>query len=63
MVRIGVGQFLPGQLVSNPLGSMNSSFIDTNDYASLQGGFPAAIKDMSQAYSSLNYGYDQGGIR
>lgn len=68
VVRIGVGHFLPGGNITNPLGSMNASFIDTNDYASLQGGFPAAVKDMSQAYASLNYGqsyggYDQGGLR
>jgi hypothetical protein len=59
--------FLPGGNVSNPMGSMNTSYIDGNDYASLQGGFPAAVKDMTQSYASLNYsqnyGYDQRGLR
>lgn len=39
---------------------MNSSFIvDHTDYQSLQ-GFPAAVKDLTQSYASLNYGQAYG---
>lgn len=57
--RVSAGRFLPGGDVSNPLRSMNTSFIDNTDYQSLQ-GYPSVGKDLNQAYSSLNYNHSYG---
>ena len=46
---------MSGGIVTNPLGSLNSSFIDnTNEYQSLQQSYQTIGKDYNQAYSSLN---------
>lgn len=57
MSRLSSSRFIPGGDVTNPMRGMNSSFIDSTDYQSLQ-GFPSVGKDLSQAYGSLSYGYD-----
>lgn len=66
MSRASTNRFLPGGNVSNPLGSLNSSFIDnTNDYHSLQPSYHAIGKDYNQhPYASLslnNQNYDMYG--
>lgn len=55
--RASTSRFLPGGNITNPLRSMNSSFIDNTDYQSLQ-GFPAAVKDLTQTYASMSYNQD-----
>lgn len=54
--RASTSRFMSGGIVTNPLGSLNSSFIDnTNDYQSLQQPYQSIGKDnYNQAYSSLN---------
>ena len=53
--RASTSRFMSGGIVTNPLGSLNSSFIDnTNDYQSLQQPYQTIGKDYNQAYSSLN---------
>lgn len=51
MIRLG--RFLPGGDISNPLRSMNSSFVDHTDYQSLQAA-PYG-QDMNSSYASLNF--------
>lgn len=57
--RANAGRFLPGGDVTNPIRSMNSSFVDNTDYQSFQ-GYPLASKDLNQAYSSLNFNQSYG---
>ena len=46
---------MSGGIVTNPLRSLNSSFIDnTNEYQSLQPSYQAIGKDFNQTYASLN---------
>jgi hypothetical protein len=53
--RASTSRFMSGGIVTNPLGSLNSSFIDnTNEYQSLQQPYQSIGKDFNQAYSSLN---------
>ncbi|KAL7017820.1 hypothetical protein ACKWTF_010542 [Chironomus riparius] len=53
--RASTSRFMSGGIVTNPLGSLNSSFIDnTNEYQSLQQSYQTIGKDYNQAYSSLN---------
>ncbi|XP_070490967.1 uncharacterized protein Sec16 isoform X2 [Chironomus tepperi] len=53
--RASTSRFMSGGIVTNPLGSLNSSFIDnTNEYQSLQQPYQTIGKDYNQAYSSLN---------
>lgn len=60
-IRCRAGRFLPGGDVTNPMRGMNSSFVDSTDYQSLQ-GFPTMTNNMNQSFSSIgfnnSYGYD-----
>lgn len=67
-IRASTSRFLPGGNVSNPQRSLNTSFIDSTDYHSLQASasFQPIGRDFNQPYASLNnfnqgYGYDTYG--